>query len=63
VQPEFSSSISKERNTEAPVKKSSEIHHLAPRDKTQTLHCPSSLKRKALDEVYSSTHSFDIIIS
>jgi hypothetical protein len=50
VQPEFSSSISKERNTEAPVKKSSEIHHLAPRDKTQTLHCPSSLKRKALDE-------------
>ncbi|CAH8276155.1 unnamed protein product [Arabidopsis lyrata] len=50
VQPELSSSISKERNTEAPVKKSSEIHHLAPRDKTQILHCPSSLKRKALDE-------------
>ncbi|CAE6189053.1 unnamed protein product [Arabidopsis arenosa] len=50
VQPELSSSISKERKTEAPVKKSSEIHHLAPRDKTQILHCPSSLKRKALDE-------------
>ncbi|XP_010439844.1 PREDICTED: uncharacterized protein At4g18490-like isoform X2 [Camelina sativa] len=47
VQPEVSSSISKERKTEAPVKKSSEVHHLAPRDKTQILHCPSSLKRKA----------------
>ncbi|KAG7547028.1 hypothetical protein ISN44_As12g023150 [Arabidopsis suecica] len=50
VQPEVSSSISKERNTEAPVKKSSEVHHLAPRDKIQIQHCPSSLKRKALDE-------------
>ncbi|CAL9225946.1 unnamed protein product [Arabidopsis halleri] len=50
VQPELSSSISKERNTEAPVKKSSEIHHLVPRDKIQIQHCPSSLKRKALDE-------------
>ncbi|KAL1222915.1 hypothetical protein V5N11_013386 [Cardamine amara subsp. amara] len=50
VQPEVSSYISKKRNTEAAVKKSSEIHHLAPRDKTQILQCPSSLKRKALDE-------------
>ncbi|XP_024005623.1 uncharacterized protein At4g18490 isoform X3 [Eutrema salsugineum] len=50
VQPEVSSSISKERNTEAPVKKSSEIHHFVPKDKKQTLQCPSSLKRKALDE-------------
>lgn len=63
MQPEDSSSISKERNTEAPVKKSSEIHHLTPRDKTQILHCPSSLKRKALDEVYSSTHIFDVLTS
>ncbi|XP_010496234.1 PREDICTED: uncharacterized protein At4g18490-like [Camelina sativa] len=47
VQPEVSSSISKEINTEAPVKKSSEIQQLAPREKTQILHCPSSLKRKA----------------
>ncbi|CAH8390005.1 unnamed protein product [Eruca vesicaria subsp. sativa] len=50
VQPVMNSSISKERNAEAPVKKGSETHHLAPRDKTQLLHCPSSLKRKALDE-------------
>ncbi|XP_010434524.1 PREDICTED: uncharacterized protein At4g18490-like isoform X2 [Camelina sativa] len=47
VQPEVGSSINKERITEAPVEKSSEIQHLAPRDKTQILHCPSSLKRKA----------------
>ncbi|XP_009131866.1 uncharacterized protein At4g18490 isoform X2 [Brassica rapa] len=50
LQPEARSSISKDRNTEAPVKKISEIHHLAPREKTQILHCPPSLKRKALDE-------------
>ncbi|CAG7886972.1 unnamed protein product [Brassica rapa] len=50
LQPEVRSSISKDRNTEAPVKKISEIHHLAPREKTQILHCPPSLKRKALDE-------------
>ncbi|KAF3490259.1 hypothetical protein F2Q69_00056974 [Brassica cretica] len=49
VQPEVSASISKERNIEAPVVKGSEIHHLAPRDKTQIMHFPS-LKRKALDE-------------
>lgn len=50
VQPEVSASISKDRNIEAPVVKGSEIHHLAPRDKTQIMHFPS-LKRKALDEV------------
>ncbi|CAH8345360.1 unnamed protein product [Eruca vesicaria subsp. sativa] len=50
VQPEVRSSISTDRNTEAPVKKISEIHQLAPRDKTQTLHLPPSLKRKALNE-------------
>nr|VDD48829.1 unnamed protein product [Brassica oleracea] len=50
VQPEVRSSISNNKNTEAPVKKISEIHHLAPRNKTQILHCPPSLKRKALDE-------------
>ncbi|CAN8325145.1 unnamed protein product [Cochlearia groenlandica] len=50
TQPEVISSISKERETKAPVTKGSEIHHLAPRDNTQILHCPSSLKRKALDE-------------
>ncbi|XP_013703780.2 uncharacterized protein At4g18490 isoform X1 [Brassica napus] len=49
VQPEVSASISKDRNIEAPVVKGSEIHHLAPRDKTQIMHFPS-LKRKALDE-------------
>ncbi|EOA15459.1 hypothetical protein CARUB_v10004153mg [Capsella rubella] len=49
VQPEVSSSLPKEKHTEAPVKKISEIHHLVPRDKVQILHCPSSLKRKALD--------------
>ncbi|XP_013594172.1 PREDICTED: uncharacterized protein At4g18490-like isoform X2 [Brassica oleracea var. oleracea] len=49
VQPEVSASISKEINIEAPVVKGSEIHHLAPRDKTQIMHFPS-LKRKALDE-------------
>lgn len=58
LQPEARSSISKDRNTEAPVKKISEIHHLAPREKTQILHCPPSLKRKALDEVYTSTRIF-----
>ncbi|KAJ0236863.1 hypothetical protein HA466_0255470 [Hirschfeldia incana] len=50
VQPEVRSAISKDINTEASVKKISEIHHLAPRDKPQTLHCPPSLKRKALVE-------------
>ncbi|XP_056854256.1 uncharacterized protein At4g18490 isoform X2 [Raphanus sativus] len=50
VQPVVNSTISKERNTEASVKKGSESHHLAPRDKTQLLDYPSSLKRKALDE-------------
>ncbi|XP_048601443.1 uncharacterized protein At4g18490 isoform X2 [Brassica napus] len=50
LQPEARSSISKDRNTEAPVNKISEIHHLAPRDKTQILHCPPSLKRKALNQ-------------
>ncbi|KAG2260971.1 hypothetical protein Bca52824_068050 [Brassica carinata] len=50
VQPVVSSTISKERNTEASVKKGSETHHLARRDKTQLLDYPSSLKRKALDE-------------
>ncbi|VVB12578.1 unnamed protein product [Arabis nemorensis] len=59
VQPEVSSSINKEKNTETQVKKSSEIHHLAPRDKTQILQCPTSLKRKALDEVDPSTQIFD----
>lgn len=58
VQPEVRSSTSNNKNTEAPVKKISEIHHLAPRNKTQILHCPPSLKRKALDEVYTSTHLF-----
>ncbi|CAH2078638.1 unnamed protein product [Thlaspi arvense] len=50
VQPQISSVISKEINTEPPVKKGSVIHHLAPRDRTQLLHCPSSLKRKAVDQ-------------
>ncbi|XP_018445151.1 uncharacterized protein At4g18490 isoform X2 [Raphanus sativus] len=51
VQPEeVRSSISKDRNTGAPVKKISEIHHLAPKEKIKSLHCPPSLKRKALDE-------------
>ncbi|KAF8097423.1 hypothetical protein N665_0289s0012 [Sinapis alba] len=50
VQPEVRSSISKNTNTDVPVKKISEIQHLAPRDKPQILHCPPSLKRKALDE-------------
>lgn len=58
LQPEARSSISKDRNTEAPVNKISEIHHLAPRDKTQILHCPPSLKRKALNQVYTSTRIF-----
>ncbi|KAJ0263651.1 Uncharacterized protein HA466_0039570 [Hirschfeldia incana] len=50
LQPVVNSTISKERNTDASVKKGSESHHLAPRDKTQLLNYPSSLKRKALDE-------------
>ncbi|KAF3591539.1 hypothetical protein DY000_02026845 [Brassica cretica] len=50
VQPVVNSTTNKERNTEASVKKGSETHHLAPRDKTQLLDYPSSLKRKALDE-------------
>ncbi|XP_048638347.1 uncharacterized protein At4g18490 isoform X2 [Brassica napus] len=50
LQPEARSSISKDRNTEEPVNKISEIYHLAPRDKTQILHCPPSLKRKALNQ-------------
>ncbi|KAJ4912596.1 Uncharacterized protein Rs2_07217 [Raphanus sativus] len=37
VQPQVNPSTSYERNTEAPIRKSSEIHHLAPRDKTQVL--------------------------
>ncbi|XP_013737233.2 uncharacterized protein At4g18490 isoform X2 [Brassica rapa] len=50
VQPVVNSTTGKERNTEASVKRGSETHHLAPRDKTQLLDYPSSLKRKALDE-------------
>ncbi|KAL0738050.1 hypothetical protein Bca4012_014260 [Brassica carinata] len=50
VQPLVNSTISKERGTEATVKKGSETPRLAPRDKTQLLDYPSSLKRKALDE-------------
>ncbi|KAG5406726.1 hypothetical protein IGI04_012845, partial [Brassica rapa subsp. trilocularis] len=50
VQPVVNSTTGKERNTEASVKRGSETHHLAPRDKTQLLDYPSSLKRKALEE-------------
>ncbi|KAL0890107.1 hypothetical protein Bca101_014090 [Brassica carinata] len=56
VQPLVNSTISKERGTEATVKKGSETPRLAPRDKTQLLDYPSSLKRKALDE-FSSQES------
>ncbi|KAL0687655.1 hypothetical protein Bca4012_087332 [Brassica carinata] len=59
VQPEVRSSTSNNKNTEAPVKKISEIHHLAPRNKTQILHCPPSLKRKALDEFSSQASRLD----
>ncbi|KAL0873868.1 hypothetical protein Bca101_023573 [Brassica carinata] len=58
VQPKVRSSISKDINTEAPVKKISEIHLLAPRDKPQILHCPP-LKRKAVDEVTSQASRLD----
>ncbi|KAF8107568.1 hypothetical protein N665_0119s0033 [Sinapis alba] len=50
LQPVVNSTISKERNTDASARKGSATHYLAPRDKTQLLDYPSSLKRKALDE-------------